>query len=220
MHPLIPNKMKLSDFPGRQYFTNRLVGEHLRFSIGLSPGLWGWKRRRICKSVLNPLLPFLELAVVYELQTDTPQFQKITPYVKLRNNRYELNLSGRTWHDFLPILYKPRVFSTIHEIRGSILLACKNGDIPWEKIFRHASGPVVIDNASVGCGKAALQYAKRNENANLVFVIIDKINSGLESLTIISERNTILHLFEMAAQTCKLSRIYQFDIQYSGDKTE
>jgi hypothetical protein len=209
----ITNNKKLSDFPNRQNFTKRLVEEHLRFSIGLSPGLWGRKKRRLCKKVLNPLLPFIELAVVYELQTDTPQFQKIKQYVKFHKHRYELDLEGRKWQDFLPILYKPRVFSTIHELRGSILLTCKKGYIRWDKIFRQASGPFVIGNASVGSGKAALQYAKQNENKNRVFVIIDKINSGLESMTIISERNTILRIFEMAAQTCKWPRIEQLDIE-------
>ncbi|MBN1474451.1 MAG: hypothetical protein JW914_07545 [Syntrophaceae bacterium] len=204
---------KLSDFPKRLNRIKRLVGEHRRFSIGLSPGLWGLKKRRICKKVLNPFLPFIELAVVYDLQTDTRQFKKIAPSVKQRNNRHELDLAGRTWQDFLPILYKPRMFSTIHEIRGSILLACKNGDIPWKNIFRQASGPYIIDNASVGCGKAALQNAKQNEISNRVFVIIEKINSGLESLTIISEKNTVLRLFDLAAQACKWPRIDQFDFE-------
>ncbi len=210
----------LSDFPGRLSSAKNRVEQHLRFSIGLSPGFLGWKKHRICKSVLNPLLPFLELAVVYELQTDTSQFQKIESYVKQRNHRYELDLAGRKWQNFLPILYKPRMFSTIHEIRGSILLACKNGDIPWEKIFRQASGPCIIDNASVGSGKAALQYAKRNESSNHVFVIIDKINSGLESLTILSEINTVLRLFHLAARTCTWPRVYQFDIESIQDKAE
>ncbi|MBN1663277.1 MAG: hypothetical protein JW943_06725 [Deltaproteobacteria bacterium] len=213
MSLLITHNKKLSDFPKRLNHTKRLVGEHRRFSIGLSPGLWGWKKRRICKKILNPLLLFIELAAVYDLKTDTPQFKKISPYVKRRNSRHELDLAGRTWQDFLPILYKPRVFSTIHEIRSSILLACKNGDIPWDKIFREASGPFVVGNPSVGCGTAVLQYTERNLDKGLIYIVIEKINSGLESITIISERNTVLRLFDLATQICQWLRIDHFDIE-------
>ena len=121
-------------------------------------------------------------------------------------------MAGKNWEYFLPLLYKPLPFSDIKEVRGSILLKCLNQEIPWSEIFKNCSGPYFINNQSVASGKAVLQYTKRNLDRRFVFIIIDEVNSGLESLTIISESNEVAAIFDIASTSCQLHRIEYYNI--------
>ena len=196
------NNRKLINFPDRFNNSKLFLTENSRFSVGLSPGILGLRKMEICKNILNPLIPFIELIIAYDLQTAKKEFGKLQSHLTLRHGRYELDLAGQNWEYFMPLLYKPMPFSSIHEVRGSILLKCWNRGIPWENMFRHCSGPYIYDNPSAASGKAALQYAKRNLKKDIVYVIIDRLNSGLESLTMVSERSEADTIFDIAARTC------------------
>lgn len=206
------NNRKLIDFPDRFNISKQLLVENSRFSVGLSPGILGLKKGEICKKILNPLIPFINMIVVYDLQTATKEFKKFQSYVTLKHGRYELDMAGHNWEYFMPILYKPLPISSIHEVRGSILLRCMNREIAWESMFRRCSGPYIYNNPSVASGRAALQYAKKNLDKGLVFIIIDKLNSGLESLTIVSERIEAAAIFEIASKTCRWPRAEHYEI--------
>lgn len=206
------NNRKLIDFPDRFNNSKLFLMENSRFSVGLSPGIFGLKKTEICKNILNPLIPFIELIVAYDLQKAKKEFEKFQSYFTLRHGRYELDLAGQNWEYFMPLLYKPMPFSSIQEVRGPILLKCWNRGIPWGDMFRHCSGPYIYDNPSVASGKAALQYAKRNSKKGIVYVIIDRLNSGLESLTMVSERSEADTIFDIASQTCYWPHTERYEI--------
>ncbi len=200
----VSNK-KLSDFPKLYRQTKDYLREHKRFSICFSTGFWGVRKKQTCRTILDPLIPSIELVVIYDLQEKNKKVQKFKSHLVKKNGRHILDMSGKKWEHFLPLLYTSNIFSTIDDVRGSILIRCMNRKISWEKVFKNSFGPVIFSNPSVGCGKAALNYAKRNLDNQNVFVIIEKLNSGLESITITCNTDTICSLFDTAMENCHLS---------------
>jgi hypothetical protein len=98
---------------------------------------------------------------------------------------------------------------SITEIRGGIIGKCKLDDSTLTSIFEHCCNPNVIGNASVSCGKTALSLAKNSNENGLFYVIIETLNRGLESITLISHRNEILHMFDLASHFCRITKNYK-----------
>jgi hypothetical protein len=199
-------KINLFDFTKVYEKGLAFLQEHPRFSIWVYPGFLGVNNRKICKKILDPLLPSTTQVLVYELQSKNKKVLKYSNFIEEKYGRHILHMSDKKWEYFIPLLYKPSILSTIHEIRGSILIECSIKNLPWESILKHCSGPYTVSNASVGCGKAALSYTKNKTTEYNVFFIIEKTNSGLESITITSHKKNINRIFNIAAKTCYLSK--------------
>ncbi len=207
------SKKKLIDFSDIYQHSNNYLQEHPRFSIWFSPGLFGIYKKQICRKILDPLIPATELILIYGLQTKKKKIQKFKSYLKEKYGRHILNMAGKRWEYFIPLLYKLSILSTITEIRESILIQCLNKDIPWENIFKHCYGPIVLGNPSVCCGKTVLSYTKRKFNDCNVFFIVEKLNCGLEGITITCHKDMITNIFDIAARTCSLTAMLESDYE-------
>lgn len=209
---MVSRKQKhLTDFPNRYKRVKFWMTHYSHFSI--SPHLCMLKRC-ICKTILDPLIPAARQILVYDLNPAHKRIQKLSDHFYLKNNRHRLEMAGKSWQYFMPLLYKSGLFSTIHDVRGSILIECLNEQMPWETMFKKCSGPFVISNAGVGCGRTALKYAKRHFDDQTVFVIIERINRGLDSFTIAGIQTILQPVFDMASDICKLpvSSRYEFKV--------
>ena len=206
-------KINLLDFTKSYEEGLAFLQEHPRFSIWLYPGFMGVNNRKICRNILDPLLPSTTQVLVYELQSKNKKVLKYRNFVEEKYGRHILHMSDKKWEYFIPLLYNPSIFSTIHEIRGSILIECSIKNLPWESILEHCSGPFIVSNASVSCGKAALSYTKNKTTEYNVFFIIEKTNSGLESITITSHKKNINWIYNIAAKTCYLSKQIENDFK-------
>jgi hypothetical protein len=185
--------------------------------VGLSPGIFGCRKINICKNILNPLIPSIKTIIVYELKDERKELENLKPYLKFVKGRHELDMEEKSWDFFIKLLYKPSLLSTINEIRGSILIKCINMKIAWERIFKYCTGPHIIGNASVGTGKTAIQYARRNFDEKHVYISVDKVNSGLDFLTIMSSQDIIENIFDFAANICQLPKHERYDLNINSN---
>lgn len=202
---------KLFDFPNRYQKAISYLSDSSCFSVKLNSGILGLGKRKVCRQVLDPLIPATKLIIIYDLNTQRDEINKLKAHFQLKNGRHIFDLGGKKWEYFIPLLYRPSFLSTIHVIRGSIVIKCLNDHVPWKNIFQSCYGPMIVNNPSVGCGKTALKYVKRNFDDQHVFIIIEKLNSGLDYITVTCKHNIAERNFLIAAKTCTLPNDLRYD---------
>lgn len=198
--------MKLIDSPAFYQECRDALQKEARFGVWLSPGFLGVRRGLLCSTVLDPLIPYTQSIVIYDLKPVHPKLTKLIPHLIENSGHHLLNMAGKRWGDFLPLLFRPGVWGNIHHIRGAIRIRCVNRDIPWASIFRHCYGPAVISSPKRKAPKGEGSDAGKQQIPSSVFIIIESINSGLESLTITGPVEEIIDIFDVAARTCPLTK--------------
>lgn len=202
---------KLVDFPNRYQEAKSYLRNASLFSVKLNTGVFGFGKRKVCRQVLDPLIPSIKLIIIYDLNTENNKIKRLKAHFQLKRGRHIFDLGGKKWGYFMPLLYRPTLVSTIHVIRGSIVIKCLNDHIPWKSIFQRCSGPMIVNNPGVGCGKTALKYVKSNFDDQHVFIIIEKLNSGLDYITVACQHNMAERIFDIVAATCTLPRFLRYD---------
>lgn len=199
--------MKLIDSPAFYQACRAALQQELCFGVWLFPGFLGIRKGLLCSTVLDPLIPYTENIVVYDLKPAHPKLSKLIPLLAKENSGHHiLNMAGKRWSDFLPLLYKPNIWGAIHHIRGAVRIQCADRDIPWASIFRHCYGPAVTSSSKSTVPKEKGSDVEQHQIPQSVFIIIEPINSGLESLSITGPAEQITAIFDIAANTCSLTK--------------
>ena len=203
----------LSDFPEHRKRLVAWVEDHGYFSVGIGPswpsGIWKRKRLKIYKNVLDKFIPLATGFYVYDLNHDLDILKPLHKNLLKDHSRYQIKFENSGWSTFDPLLYSPTVMRSITEIRGGIVGKCRLDDATLTSIFEHCCDPMVIGNASTSCGKNALSLAKTSHENGVFYVIIETLNRGLQSITLISQRNEILRMFDLASHSCRITKNYR-----------
>jgi hypothetical protein len=203
----------LSDFPKHKERLISWVEDHCYFSVGIGPswpsGISKRKRLNIYKNVLDKFIPLANDFYIYDLNYDSDIVKPFHKNLLNDHSRYKIIFENNGWSMFDPLLYSPTVMRSISEIRSGIIGKCKLDDTVLRSIFEHCFNPIVIGNASVSCGKNALSLAKNSNENGIFYVIIETLSRGLGSITLISNRNEILHMLDIASHSCRISSNYR-----------
>jgi len=198
--------MKLIDSQAYYKTCKASAEAQANFGLWMAPGFMGLRKGLLCRDVFDPLIPFTERVMVYDLKTTHKKLSGLQTHFKDENGYHILEMADKRWDFFLPLMYKPNILSTIDTLRGDILIQCLNKDIPWHSIFKYCFGPVVNHRSAETRQAGALTYARQNFDDQRVFVIIDTINSGLESITIAARKELLLDIFDIAANTSDITK--------------
>jgi hypothetical protein len=190
------------------------VKEHGYFSVSIGPsrvmfGISKRKRRRIYKNVLDKFIPLAAGFYVYDLNFDSDLVRRRRKDLLKDHSRYKIIFDNAGWERFDSLLYSTTMMRSISEIRGGIVGKCKMDDATLKSVFEHCYNPTVIGNAGASCGRNALSWAKNSGEKGIFYVIVETLSRGLESVTLVSGRNEILHLLEIASQSCTISRSHK-----------
>lgn len=197
--------MKLIDAPEFCRACKTALKERSRFGVWLSPGFMGIRKGLLCRDVFDPLIPSIEKILIFDLDENHRRLGKLRGHIERSAGYHILDLAGERWDYFLPLLFKPKLLSNINSLRGSILIQCLPDNIPWRDVFKYCYGPV-INGSLDSVDNAAQAYAEQHLGDQRVFVIIDPINSGMESITITARHDLIDPVFNIAASTCDITR--------------
>jgi hypothetical protein len=207
-------KYYLKDYPGYYKRIASWIEKHRYFSvrIGPPPSLLGPLRRKrfnIYRNILDKFTPLAGEFYIYDLNCSSDIVKPLLGLLDKEGSRYKIKFDDNGWKTFDRLLYRSPLKGSIKEIRGSIIGKCRLDDQTLRSIFEHCCDPTVIDNAGVSCGRNALNAAKRSEKIGVFFIIIETLNTGLESITIVSNKKDILHIYKIASDSCKISRTYR-----------
>ena len=207
------NQYHLSDFPKHKKRLRSWVGDRCYFSVGIGPswpfGISKRKRLNIYRNILDKFISLATVFYVYDLKYDLDIVKPFHKNLLKDHSRYKINFENNGWSMFDSLLYSPTVMRSITEIRGGIIGKCKLDDATLTSIFEHCCDPIVIGNASTSCGKNALSLAKNSKENGIFYVIIETLNRGLQSITLVSQRNEILHMFDLASHSCRITKNYR-----------
>ena len=203
----------LAAHPGLRSRLRSLVVEAGHLTVGLVPSFGGVpisrsRRRRICREALDPLNDACDRILVYNLNETDRHVRKHLSHFTARGGRHEFDLAGKHWADFDSLLYRSPLFSSIANARGSIVSCCRHSKVPWTKVLSACFNPLVIGNLSVYTGRSPIQFARRHLDAERCFIIVGNSNSGLENLTVIAARESLLSVFDIASERCELGSSY------------
>lgn len=206
-------KYTLSNFPQYADFLKEHIKKHFHFSIDLIRsysifGVFKRQRKNIYHNILDKFIPISSRIYVYDLNFNS---ETVKPFHALLTNeysRYKIELKKSSWLKIDSILYKPGIVGLISPIRGGIIGQCYIDDKILKDIFQYCYNPSVVDNPSAGCGKNAINQAKRSSGSGTFNFIIENANHGLESITFYSNMIDIIHIFDLASQFCKISDNY------------
>lgn len=207
-------KYHLKDFAEYNKRVISWIKEHRYFSVRIGPprlllGISKWKRFNIYKNVLDKFIPLSDEFYIYDLNYDSDAVRPFHKHLLKDRSRYKIKFENNRWNKFDRLLYSPGFKRSITEIRGGIVGKCELDDSALRFIFKHCCDPIVIGNAGTSCGKNALNLAKNSEENGIFYLIIETLSSGLESITLVSNTNDILHIYDIASNSCKISRNYR-----------
>jgi hypothetical protein len=205
---------RLSDFPKHKQRLTSWVKEHGYFSVSVGPprvmfGISKRKRLKIYKNVLDKFIPLAAGFYIYDLNYDSDLVRPHHKDLLQDHSRYKIIFDNNGWRRFDSLLYSTTIMRSISEIRGGIVGKCKMDDATLKSVFEHCCNPTVIGNAGVTCGKNALSWAKNSGEKGVFYVIIGTLSRGLESITLVSGRNEISRLLDIASQSCIISRSHK-----------
>jgi hypothetical protein len=214
MSKFLNKNYSLSDFPKHKKRLISWIENAGYFSVSIGPwfSIFGISKRERLKIYRNVLDKFISLATVFYVYDLNYDLDIVKPFHKnlLRDHsRYKINFENNGWSMFDSLVYSPTVMRSITEIRGGIIGKCKLDDATLTSIFEHCCDPIVVGNANTSCGKNALSLAKKSNEDGIFYVIIETLNRGLESITLISNRTDILHIFDIASHSCRISKNYR-----------
>ncbi|MBN1398719.1 MAG: hypothetical protein JXA06_11875 [Bacteroidetes bacterium] len=207
-------KCHIKDFPKYNKRAASWVEEHCYFSVRIGPALsllGPSKRKRfnIYRNILDRFIPLADDFYIYDLNYNSDTVKPFHKHLVKDRSRYKIRFGYSGWKTLDRLLYSPAFKRSIKETRGGIIGRCRLDDTALKSIFEHCCDPTVIDNAALGCGRNALNAAKRSDETGVFFVIIETLNSGLESITLVSNKKDILHIYDIASKYCKISRSYR-----------
>jgi hypothetical protein len=190
------------------------VKEHGLVSVGIGlprtmPGISKRKSLVIYRNVLNRFIPLAAGFYVYDLSFDTDLVRPQHKILLKDHSRYKIIFDKDGWQRFDSLLNNATMLRSISEIRGGIVGKCQMDDATLKPVFEHCCNPTVIGNAGATCGRNALSWAKNSREKGIFCVIIQALSRGLESITLVSGRNEISHLLEIASQSCTISRSHK-----------
>ncbi len=201
----------LSDYPEHVDRVRTVIEDKGYFSVSLAHSSWGLrlskrKRHRIYSTVLDRLLPLMTECSVYDLNAGSSRVKPLEKTLTKDRSRYRLAFHGGSWSPFDQLLYMPPLRGSIVDIRGGIVCRCKLDLERLGPLFEHCYNPNAIDNPGIACGKKELRAARDSGKRGIFHAIIEKTNHGLQSITFLAAKGDILKLFNLAADTCAVTR--------------
>ena len=198
--------MKLINVPDFYQTCKKALQRQSTFGLWISPGFLGIRKGLLCKDIFDPLIPYTQRVLIFDLNLEHKKVKLFKNYLAQEGAYHLLDMAGKKWDHYLPLLYGNRLFSGIDIIRGAIVIQCAHQDVPWKDIFKFCYGPVINNQQNGTCLKKALDFAKSHFDDEHVFVLIDTINTGLESITITGNQDILGNLFDAAAETCDITK--------------